>query len=180
MLLETLADVCVACAGDGSPVPANLLGAGGAPSTGPAPSGPDHRNGPDNGPDDGPDNEPDNGPSDNGPDNDPDNPSQDPPERSWWDNLFDSDPDVEDAAESIIQDVATETALDVAGSKMPWSAGAAGTLGTVVSGSEVLAKGVGTIAKNKGRGMGGSSKGGQKIWEALERERSYQQPPEDD
>lgn len=168
MLLETLADVCVACAGDGSPAPANLSGTVGAPFSGPAPSGPDHRNGPDD------------GPSDNGPDDATNSPPQDPPERSWWDNLFDSDPVVEDAAESIIQDVATETALDVAGSKMPWSAGAAGTLGTVVSGSEVLAKGVGTIAKNKGRGMGGSSKGGQKIWEALERERSYQQPPEDD
>jgi len=94
--------------------------------------------------------------------------------------LFDSDPDVEDAAETIVQDVATETVLDVAGSKMPWSASVAGTLGTVVSGSEVLADGVGTIAKNKGRGMGGSSKGGQKIWEALEKERSYQKPPDDE
>jgi len=163
VFLDAVVDACVACTDGGSPGVPGLLGTAGAPTVGPPPDGPHDLGGPDG---------PDGGPSDAPPD--------DPPETSWWDSFFDSDPDVEDAAESVVQDVVTETALDVASTKMPWSAGVAGTLGTVVSGSEVLAKGVGTIAKNKGRGMGGSSKGGQKIWEALEKERSYQKPPDDE
>lgn len=161
MILEFIVDVCAACPSDSGLGGADLLGTFGAPSSGPAPGESDI------GPPDGPE--------DTGNDTPPD-----PPEESWWDRFFDSDPVVQDAAESMIQDVGTEIALDVASKRLPWASGTLGALGALVSGSQTLAEGVTVIVKNDGRGLGGSSESGKQAWDAIEQERRGYQPSEGD
>lgn len=164
MLIELVADVCAACPGGPYSLPPFLMGAAGAPTSGPPP---------------GESSDP--PPEDAAPD-DPgsDDPSPDDPPKDWWDTLFGSDPAVQGAAESIAQDLATGAALDYAAQGLPGASGVVGTLGTIVGGSEVMANGVTVILKNKGRGMGGNSKAGNDAWDALAQEREARQPKSDD
>lgn len=164
MSLETLIDVCVACAGPGpSPVP-SLLGSSSSPFTGPPPDTPheDYSSSPSDQDTHG-DRSPQRGDTDS-----PGSSGDHKP--SLWDRLFggDSGADIAgDVAGNVAQDLATEIALDVASQQLPRAAAAAGAAGAIVNGSGVLAEGIHEIVvKNEGRGMGGSSKSGKAAMEA--------------
>lgn len=158
MLLEVIADVCTACADSSPSVAPTLAGDVGSPTVVPPPGGED-------GPGDG--------------SAAPGADAQPGDEPSWWDSLFDSgkpakDDGSHDVAGDVIanvgQDVATEIALDVAATRLPWTAGVLGVIATLVGASETGAKGATVIIENDGRGMGGSSKSGKAVWDALDQE----------
>lgn len=79
-------------------------------------------------------------------------------------------PSGEDIAKDVYQGLAQDTALDLATHYGPPGAGsaaaAAGLAGAAVSGSQSLAEGLTHIYRNKGRGLGGSSKAGRSSMEA--------------
>lgn len=168
MSLETLIDVCVACAGPGpSPVP-SLLGSSSSPFTGPPPDTPheDYSSSPSD-----QDTHGDRTPQRGDGDDDTDSPGSSGDHKpSLWDRLFggDSGADIAgDVAGNVAQDLATEIALDVASQQLPRAAASAGAAGAIVNGSGVLAEGIHEIVvKNEGRGMGGSSKSGKAAMEA--------------
>lgn len=168
MLLEVIADVCTACAPSSPPILPTLAGDVGSPTTSPPPSSSNRPDRPGN-----------DSPSDAAPGNDTpgdDSPGRDKP--SLWDRFFDSPKDdgshdvPVDVIKTVGQDVATEVALDFAGKMLPRAAALTGTLGMVASGSLTGAEGYIVLEENDGRGMGGSSEGGKKIWEAIEQERN--------